>query len=45
MEIDDAVIIITGAGSGIGAATARAANAAGTCAPSRPESRQDNACK
>ena len=29
MEIDDAVIIITGAGSGIGAATARAANAAG----------------
>lgn len=29
MEIDDAVIIITGAGSGIGAATDRAANAAG----------------
>jgi len=29
MEIDGAVIIITGAGSGIGAATARAANAAG----------------
>lgn len=29
MEIDDAVIIITGAGSGIGAATARAANSAG----------------
>lgn len=29
MEIDGAVMIITGAGSGIGAATARAANAAG----------------
>ena len=29
MEIDDAVIIVTGAGSGIGAATARAANTAG----------------
>lgn len=29
MEIDGAVIIVTGAGSGIGAATARVANAAG----------------
>jgi len=29
MEIDGAVMIITGAGSGIGAATDRAANAAG----------------
>ncbi|MGO8871170.1 MAG: SDR family NAD(P)-dependent oxidoreductase [Acidimicrobiales bacterium] len=29
MEIDGAVMIITGAGSGVGAATARAANAAG----------------
>ena len=29
MQIDEAVMIITGAGSGIGAATARAANAAG----------------
>lgn len=29
MQIDDAVMVITGAGSGIGAATARAANAAG----------------
>ena len=40
MEIDGAVMIITGAGSGIGAATARAANAAGAhlvLAGRRPE--------
>ena len=29
MQIDGAVMIVTGAGSGIGAATARAASAAG----------------
>ena len=39
MDIDGAVIIITGAGSGIGAATAKAANAAGSIPPHmRPHS-------